>query len=163
MSTSLQSLFVAALLGGATLACSKSDPPAPVSPAPEASALPDLANPQTWDRKDRPFVAKGRARIGIRTRPGPEKDKRCEPRPQCKCLTNFLLTLEGPRNGDRVWIDRTDTPEADVEHVVGCTGEGRYPQGEVEVEGTLTEGFFWLSKPPKYLDASKAPSSGKTQ
>jgi hypothetical protein len=160
MNTSLQSLFVAAFLGGATLACSKSDPPAPVSPAPEASALPDLANPQTWDRKDRPFVAKGRARIGIRTRPGPEKDKRCEPSPQCKCLRNLELTLEGPRNGDRVWLS---TPEGDSENVSGCTGEGRYPEGEVEVEGTLREGSFRPSKPPKYLDASKAPSSGQTQ
>jgi hypothetical protein len=163
MSTWLETLLVTVLFGGATLACSKAEPSPTNAAAPAASALPDLAKPETWDRKDRPLRASGRARISIDKGPGAETDDRCDAGPECRCLKGYALTLEGPRQGDRVWLGAPGSPAGRREVVARCSGEGDFPQGLVEVEGTLTEGFFLLSKPPKYVDGARAAGAGKAR
>lgn len=156
MNHSLKFLLIAALFGGALVACSKPESPSTKAAPPAAPALPDLAKPETWDRKDRPFAAKGRVRIDMEKFPGVgETEARCVSGPTCRCLGYYRLGAKGPRPTDWSWLQDSG---GDIGAVNGCTGEGKYPQGEAEVEGTLKEGVFVLSKPPKYLNAPPTPA-----
>jgi hypothetical protein len=126
MSARLETLLVTVLLGSATFACAKAEPSPTDAAPPAASALPDLAKPETWDRKDRPLQAKGRARIGINKGPGAETDDRCDAGPEVRCLKNYALTPEGPRPGDWVGLGAPGSPAGRREVVNGCSGEEEF-------------------------------------